>query len=258
MANSSIISKSTALLDAVCASATPLTFTQIGNATGLHKSSTHRILSILMQERLLAFDPDRRTYQPGPRLVGWAACAFRTNDLPGLAGAAMEALCDKTGAHVALSILEGSSVLYLKTVNNTTPYRLAPRVGERSPVHACAAGKALLAYQRPQEREAMLQQIDLERFTEFTITTPQALDENLRQVRERGFALCDREEFLQVAGISAPLFGHHGDVVAAISLWNVVERQDIKQLSSYRTELISVTKSLSARLGFEAPASGGA
>ena len=252
MTTSSIVSKSSRVLDAICASGAPLSFTQIARHTGLPKSSAHRILSILMAERLIACDRDRQTYQPGARLIGWAVSAFRANDLPGLSAAEMEGLNEKTGAHVALSILEGSSVLYLKTVDSIEPYRLAPRVGERSAIHACAAGKAMLAHVRPKRREAIVSHLKLERYTEHTIVSRKALVEDLRRIRDVGFAMCDREEFLQVAGISAPVFGHHGEVVAAISLWNIVEHQGIEELLSFGNDLLSATGTLSARLGLEA------
>ncbi|MEM7221621.1 MAG: IclR family transcriptional regulator [Pseudomonadota bacterium] len=254
MATSSILAKSAAVLDVICASSQPLSFTQIGQAAGLGKSSTHRILSVLLAERMVALDARGRAYQPGPRLLGWAADSFRTNDLPGLAEAAMEDLCTRTGAHVALSILEGHSVLYLKTVDRLAPYRLAPRVGERSPVHACAAGKALLAFQRPLGLEAILSEIELERFTEHTIVNSKAMRADLERTRARGFALCDREEFLKVAGLSAPILGYDGEVVAALSLWNVVERQDIEQLLDRSEDLLATTGGLSRRLGFEGAA----
>ncbi len=251
MAISSIVSKSSAVLDTVCASSTPLSFTRVMTLTGLPKSSTHRILSVLLEEQLVAFDKDRQTYQPGARLIGWATAALSPNDLPELSTAVMEDLHRNTGGHVALSIAEGSSVLYLKTVDGGEPFRLAPRVGERSPMHACAAGKALLAHLRPYKRDAILVDADLARFTDFTITCPEAFAKNLEQVRVNGFAICDREEFLRVAGISAPIFGHHGDVVGALSLWNTIDRQDIDALLGFSTTLTTATNLISARLGYD-------
>ncbi len=249
MATSSIVSKTAAVLDFVCARSEPLSFTQIARATGLQKSATHRILSILREERLVAYDATNQTYYAGNRLTGWAAGVFRTNDLSALCESAMERLCALSGAHVALSILDGTSVLYLKTVEAGEPYRMAARVGERSPLHATAAGKVLLAYQSAAKQAHLLEAVPLERYTEFTITTPDALKVDLDEIRARGFALCDREEFLQVAGVSAPIFGAQGSPVGAISMWNLVERHDIDALCLHAPSLIEMCKNLSERLG---------
>ena len=120
-----------------------------------------------------------------------------------------------------------------------------------------AAGKVLLAYLRPQKRAALLAGATLERYTDHTILTAQAIEADLRQVRARGFALCDREEFLQVVGIAAPLRDHHGDPVGAISLWDEVARQDIDGLVRQSRVLLDATQELSARLGFEAQTAAG-
>ena len=249
MATSSIVSKTAMVLDLICARSEPLSFTQVAKATGLQKSATHRILSILREERLVAYDAANQTYSAGNRLTGWAAGVFRTNDLPALCESAMEQLSAQTGAHVALSILDGTSVLYLKTVDAREPYRMAARVGERSPLHATAAGKVMLAHQSPAKQEAVMAELALERYTEFTVTTVEALNTDLANIRARGFALCDREEFLQVAGISAPIFGAQGTPVGAISLWDLVERHDIAALCLNAPSLQETCRMLSERLG---------
>lgn len=246
---SSIVAKSAVLLDIVCASRTPLTFTRLVELSGMPKSSTHRILAVLVAERLLSFDPDRQTYQPGLRLLGWSTRALSANDLPSIATDIMESLNQRTGAHVCLSVLAGTAVLYIKTVDSIEPYRLAPRVGEYSLIHASASGKVMLAHQRPAKRDAIVAELNLERCTENTITSRRAFAKELRDVAKRGIALCDREEFLLVNGMSAPIFGHHGEVVAAMSIWDLAERKPIEALLRNESDLRAAAQALSTRLG---------
>ncbi len=250
MPKSSIVMRSAEIMDVVCGEGAPLGFSRIVALTGLPKSSVHRLLSILLEERQLAFDSDRQTYQPGPRLLTWAAGALQRNNLPELCTAAMDDLNAQTGNHVCLSVLDGGSVLHLRTVDQAERFRPAPRVGERSPAHVCALGKVLLAYLRPQRREALLGDLVLERYTEHSITGRDVLEEELAHVRENGFAQCDREEFLAVVGIAAPIFDQLGDAIAALSLWNVAEDQDLNVLRGFADTLCQTTASLSARLGY--------
>lgn len=249
MTFSSIVSRASAVLDLVCASNAPLSFSNVVKQSGLPKSSAHRILSILVEERLVAFDGVRQTYQPGGRMLAWATGALRVNDLPDLCAGAMEHLNVVTGAHVALSILDGSSVLYLKTVDPVEPYRLAPKVGERSPLHVSAAGKVLLANLPLQKRQLIQDDLVLERFTEHTISDARAFEAELENTRATGYAVCDREEFLQISGIAAPIIGHQGEMFGAISVWNTVDRQSAEALLGFGPELASATSDLSARLG---------
>jgi len=115
-------------------------------------------------------------------------------------------------------------------------------------------GKAMLAFLAPNRRDALLAEIELERLTEHTITDRKAFRAELDHVRETGIAICDREELLQVVGLAAPVFGHGGDVIAAVSIWNTVERQDLKALKAFCDDLVAATRTLSARLGAEVSA----
>ncbi|MEM8648682.1 MAG: IclR family transcriptional regulator [Pseudomonadota bacterium] len=252
MVTSSIVTKTACVLDFVCTRSEPLSFTQIVRATGLQKSATHRILSILREERLLTYDATSQTYTPGNRLTGWAVGVFRADNLPALCESAMDLLCVRSDAHVALSILDGTSVLHLKTVEAGEPYRLAARVGERSPVHATAAGKVLLANQSHAKQDFLVSQLHLERFTEFTHANAAAFTAELQATRERGYAECDREEFLQVAGISCAIVAAHGSPVGAISFWAQVDRHDMESLRRHAPSLMEATEALSRRLGHSA------
>lgn len=247
--SSSIVTKLARVLDVVTSSPAPLGFAQVVSLAELPKSSTHRLLSILVGEGLLEHDAASRTYQPGPRLVGWAVGALNANDLPRLAAPAMERLHALSGMHVCLSILDAQGVLYIRTIDAGEPDRMTPRVGEHSPVHASAAGKAMLAHVGEERRRAWLAGASLERFTETTITGRRAFEAELARVRDAGLATCDREEFLRVVGIAAPVIGHGDATVAAISLWTTVDRAGLPDLLQHREVLLAATRGLSERLG---------
>ncbi len=248
-ASSSIVTKLSRVLDVVTSSPAPLGFSQVVSLAALPKSSTHRLLAILVGEGLLEHDAASRTYQPGPRLVGWAVGALSANDLPRLATPAMERLHAQSGVHVCLSILDAQGVLYIRTIDAGEPDRMTPRVGEHSPVHASAAGKAMLAHVDEARRRAWLAGAVFERWSERTITDRDAFEAELHRVRDAGYATCDREEFLRVVGIAAPVIGHGDATVAAISLWTTVDRAGLPDLLNHRTALVAAARALSERLG---------
>lgn len=252
MSTSSIVSRSAQLLDIVCSSPDPLGFTEIVNRADLPKSSVHRVLSILLEQHLLEFSPEQSTYRPGQRLIGWSASVLKAGRLADIAEEPMRTLCAQTGAHVALSVLDDRSVLYVRTVEAGAPYRHAPGVGGRSPLHASAAGKILLAMM-PAERQAhLLSEMELEPYNEHTITDRTRLKEELSVACDNGFAICDREEFLQVSGAAVAVRNHLGDAVGAISLWQSSERLDLAGLLNFLGELQAQTGKVSFRLGYGA------
>ncbi|MEM7426835.1 MAG: IclR family transcriptional regulator [Pseudomonadota bacterium] len=251
MTTSSIVSRCCMVLDLVTG-AGPLDFTDIVRQAGLPKSSIHRLLAILTNEGLVEFDPSRQIYLPGRRLTGWAAGTFSGNRLPELSHDALRRLGENTGANVALSVLRADAVLYMSTLQTGAPYRHAPGVGGQSPLHASAAGKVFLAHLEQGRLKSILATLPLDRFNERTIVDTETLRLDLQQVRANGYAACDREEFLQVAGLAAPVFDNTGQVVAAVSLWNTVDHQSMSDLLEFAPTLKEQARLISERLGWGA------
>ncbi|MEM8579280.1 MAG: helix-turn-helix domain-containing protein, partial [Pseudomonadota bacterium] len=152
---SSIVSKCALVMDVLAASRTALTFSQIVERTGFVKSSCHRILAVLMTERMVAYDKSARTYQTGARLADWSRLAWRRVDLQEAAAAEMHTLSDTLGVNVVLSVLDRHRVLYLRTVD-FEPLRYAAAMGDHAPLHCTAAGKVFLAYMSEPRRAALL------------------------------------------------------------------------------------------------------
>lgn len=129
------------------------------------------------------------------------------------------------------------------------------------PVHACAAGKLLLAYQEPTQRAASLDGHRLDPYTPRTLTTIQALTENFATIRRNGFALDDQELLNDSRHVAAPIRDHAGLVVAALSVGGrTVEVQD--QFAALTQACVVGALAISRQLGYrdnpELPAFNGA
>ncbi len=248
---SSIVSKCTRILDLMAAARRPLSFSQIVQRSGFVKSSTHRILSILVGEGLAEYHEQSKAYRLGPKLVTWARSAWRRTDIQQIASLELETLCEQTGMNVALSIQDNDSVLYLRTIDNL-PVRYAAHMGEHAPLHCTAVGKVFLAFMPERQRTILVQRLRLERFTEFTIQDPQLLLKELGQVRQQGYATCFQEEFLQVLGIAVPVRNVQGEVFAGVSLWALTEKFSREEMLAQVPAMLHLSERLSSQLGHEA------
>jgi DNA-binding IclR family transcriptional regulator len=150
--------------------------------------------------------------------------------------------------NVAVAVLSDNSVTFIRT-NIIRPYKLAVKIGGQSELHCTAVGKVFLAYMEPLEREEYLRTAEMEKYTETTLTTPDALSRDIAQVRERGYAIADREEFYQVVGMAAPILDYEDRILAALSLWIPTRFASLEELQSNAPALLETASTISKRFG---------
>ncbi|MCP4877037.1 MAG: IclR family transcriptional regulator [Gammaproteobacteria bacterium] len=245
---SSIVTKCGLVLDIVSAARRPLGFKDIINQSGLARSSAHRILAILISENLIEYDKANRIYRYGPRLNRWARGAWMRIDLHENSANEMEALSNATKMNSELSVLDGDSVLYLRTMN-VFPVSHASHPGDHAPLHCTAAGKVLLAFMPQQQREDMIARLRFERLTEHTILDPLVLAQELDAIRAQGYGLSLQEEFFPVIGIAAPVKDLHGEVIASLSLWTLTDRIDRAEAETLASAVMASAERISRQTG---------
>ncbi|KRF01408.1 hypothetical protein ASG88_08005 [Nocardioides sp. Soil777] len=190
----------------------PLTFAELQDASGLAKSTTSRMLTALERSGLLERDA-AGSYVAGRLFWLYAARHDPWDELVRLARPAMEAIGEDTGETVHLSVTRGDRVVQVAQVDST--YLLGTRDWTEVdvPAHCSALGKVFLAWGALAPPGA-----GLERLTPHTITGPEALRREGVRTRERGWALTADELEIGLTGLAVPVFGVHGDVVAALGI----------------------------------------
>lgn len=246
---SSIVSKCTLVIDVLIKARSPMAFSDIVTATGLVKSSCHRILAVLQGERLVAYDAEIRAYGCGARLRDWTRSVWLRSDLQQAASGPMDRLRELSGMNTALSIPDEDALLFLRT-SDEVPVRYAARPGDRAPLHCTAAGKVFLAHMADAQRRKLLTAAPLERFTEHTQIDAAALERDCALAADQGYAVAIGEEFLQVMGCAAPILDAQNRVIAALSLWTLTSRSQPDELMDFLPELTAAAARISTGLGW--------
>lgn len=229
----SMIERMTVIMDAFDGANARLTLQEITGRSGLPRSTTHRILDQLVRLRWL--DHRGTDYGLGMRSLELGGLAVAHNSLREATAPLLHDLHLRTATTVHLCVLDQLDVVYLDKVAGRSGADLPTRVGGRSPAHATAAGKAILAWTDPRQVEAMFAGKLVSR-TPRTLATMEALQQELTAVRARGGLAYEREEsVLGVACVAAPLRGG-GRAVAAVSLAGDVRRMDLHRLAPFVQE----------------------
>jgi IclR family acetate operon transcriptional repressor len=170
--------------------------------------------------------------------------------LPRRAHSFLDRLNDQTKESVQLAIMQDTNLVHILRRESRHAVRVdAGLGGNAAAAHATATGKAILAWLPPNELDRIVADKGLTAFTPHTITGIEALKEEMRLTRRRGYSI-DREEFRPgVICLGAAIRDHAGAVVGAISVSCPAFRATEEYIDQLRVHLVTAADELSAELG---------
>jgi DNA-binding IclR family transcriptional regulator len=201
-----------------------LGITDLAHVTGLPKSTTHRLVTALLNEGLLIQNEDSHKYALSLRVTALGASILSSNTVRKTARPILMELRDQTHESVHLAVLEGMEAVIIDTEDSYFFVRAVNVPGQRLPAHAVSTGKVLLAYQWEVTLQQMLSHMNLTRYTDHTIIDHRQLLEELRNIRSLGYAISHSELEEGINAVAAPIFDHLNSVVAAVSIGGPSER----------------------------------
>jgi IclR family transcriptional regulator, acetate operon repressor len=220
---------------------------EIAASQGLALPTTYHLLNTLVDEGLLAKDVHRR-YILGRSSAILAQAYLRGRAVPDGFLGALRKLARRTGETSYLADWGDHEIRVLASVEGSRMLRVAEvGSGVYEHGHARANGKVLLAYARPEIREAYLRAHPLVPLTEATICDRQALDRELARIRERGYAYDEQEFAVGVGCIAAPLL-QNGQLIAALGLAMPADRME-KDRAELTKVLLDVAAGATAGTG---------
>ncbi|MTJ82213.1 MAG: IclR family transcriptional regulator [Telmatospirillum sp.] len=204
------------ILESVSAADEGLTLTEIAAAIGASKSTIFPVIKSLVSRKYVHLNAKSLRYSPGVACLALAGASTERTGWVRLVTEEMQrvvAVCDEV---CQLGILDGENVLYIGKVESRKAVRLVSHVGKRLPAAAAALGKAMI-HEFSDERIAAMYPDGLPAITPFSITSFAELRRHLDAVRDKGYAVDDRELNEETRCYAVPL-RHHGTIVAALSV----------------------------------------
>lgn len=215
---------------------------QVVDRTGLPRSSAHRILTQLHTTGLLHHTPDGYSLAESSLP---AAGAIDHSQLRSIASPVLERLHADTALVVHLGVLAGADVVYLDKVAGGSGAAVPTRVAGRTPAHASALGKAMLARLRAEDVDKIVGNT-LRKCTPATIADLPTLHQELARIRSRrGLAYDDQELAVGLTSIAAPI-NMPGAELAGLSLTGAVPAQRLSRVAPF---LSRAANGISERLG---------
>ncbi|MGI5131015.1 IclR family transcriptional regulator [Pseudonocardia sp. CA-107938] len=210
----SILSKAFDILRAFDSANRVMTLSEIARASGLPKSTVHRLLGRLVELDVVEHHGPAE-YKIGLSMlrIGAVSPAVSLRDQ---AVPALHALNRWTGYAVQLAVLRQFDVVFLDKLEGVGHPSPPIAIGARVPAHCVAVGKALLAHEELDDLALFLPS-RLSALTERSQTSATEFVRALREVRRDGIALEVEEYHLGFSGLGAAIIVN-GYAVGALSV----------------------------------------
>lgn len=219
-----VIERMMTLLDALADREAPTSLKQLALETGLHPSTTHRILAAMANAGFVERDGAGH-YRLGIRLLELGNLVKARLDIRAIALPFMEALHDQLDESINLGVRQGDEIVYVeRTSSGRSTVRAVHLVGARAPLHVTAVGKLYLADEGAAAVAAYARRTGLPGATPHSLTSLAALSRELEKVRLQGVAFDNEEIEPGLRCIAAPVHDDSGALVAGLSVSAPAER----------------------------------
>ena len=230
-----------------------MTANDLCTAANMNKSTAHRLLYTMEYAGYIERNPITRADRPGMTLV--QLCSTRLNDVELLTEAKpfLLALVKDINQVVHLAVMKDNRAMFIDKIDTVNTIRMYSAIGRSIPLHCSAVGKALLLDKSDNEVRELLARAGMETFTDSTLTTPEAVLQQLETARQCGYTVDNFEHEAHVCCIATPIYDYRGQIIAAVSTAALKsERTDRHHLI---TSLKNTTRQISKVLGY-VPAQG--
>jgi DNA-binding IclR family transcriptional regulator len=239
------VTRAARIIDAIATD--PRTVAELAEAFGVHRSTMFRELQALEEVGWVRKRNSGR-YALGTRLAALSKEALDSLDLREAGAEHVRRLQRRTGNTVHLAALMDRSIVYVDKVEDESGVRMYSRIGRAVIPYCSAVGKAILAGLDTAGRDAVLDGVTWERYTDLTITTRERLDRELALAAARGWATDDGEFEAYVNCIAVPIRSPLG-VVGAISVTAIRMVADLDRLKRHLPALRETAELISRELG---------
>jgi DNA-binding IclR family transcriptional regulator len=204
------LAKALEILDAFTAQHPERGVRELGRELGINPATIYRVARTLLDAGYLEQNPENQNYLLGPKVLKLANVYNFHYPLPTVAKRVFESYVDRFEHNFYLATLNRYEVIYLAVHDGSGPLKVAAEPGLTMPLHSNALGKILLAQKSDQFILEFMQKNKLTAFTSRTISDPEKLWEQLRKVREQGYAINDGEQYDAIGAVAVILYNAKG------------------------------------------------
>lgn len=210
------------IMEHVAVQREPIGVTTLAEHFGTNKSRIHRHLKTLAQQGYIVQDEVSERYRVGARLIALGHAISDSVDIVREAKLVMRKVRNALNHSVVLSMVDRGGVRVVNVESGTSAVEITVKPGSLMDYHSSAQGKIALAH----GGAALLRQATakgLTAHTPRTVTDPAALERELAQIRQQGWAMAPNEAVTGLNALAVPIFDATGKLAAAVAIVDSVQ-----------------------------------
>lgn len=192
-----------------------LTLSEIATSARLPAATARRCLHTL--EELGYVARNGRSFLLRAKVLELGSAYLESMNIETLTSTFLEELARKTGDSAALTVLDGTEIVYVARASLRTLVRLEAHVGSRLPAYPTSTGRVLLAGLSEERLTAYFDRVTLAPLTDRTVTDRARLERLIAETRRNGYSAVEDELAYGVVAVAVPVTDQAGRVVAALN-----------------------------------------
>ena len=192
-----------------------LTLSEIAGRAGLPAATARRCLLTLADLGYVM--QSGRNFLLRPKVLELGAAYLDSMNIEVLTKTYLEDLARQTGDSAALTVLDGTHIVYVARASVRTLMRLEAHVGSRLPAYPTSMGRVLLAGLSREGLQKYFDQAQINALTERTVTDRARLKALIEECRRAGYSAVEDELAYGVVAVAVPVFDRARRVVAALN-----------------------------------------
>ncbi|WP_330293603.1 IclR family transcriptional regulator [Streptomyces sp. NBC_00576] len=226
----------------------PVTVGELTKIFGLPKSTVQRTLVTLAEAGWLrANRKDTTRWEIGARVLAVRPAALQGSSLYAAAREPMVRLRDTVNETIHLSVPDAlQCVVVVDRVDCDQAVRTFINIGDTSPLHATATGRAILAHLPRADVEELVER-GLERFNDSTPTDAAGLRAELDRVRGDGYSVNLNQYRPDVCAVAAAILDADATPLAAVAISMPASRFEPDRLPTWGRLVADTATEIAAR-----------
>jgi DNA-binding IclR family transcriptional regulator len=213
----SSLDKSLQVIDFLTKYPQGISLSEMSARLGFPKSTIHHILYTFHLHEYIDQDRETKKYTLGYKFLEISKGILDNIDIRKIAAKHLRALYEASQEAVHLAVLRRGQVIYIDKSPTPGGLSLDTYIGFSTDPHAAAGGKVLLSELTREEIMEIYRHRPLKKYGKNTIVDLDSLFEELKRVRQQGYAIDDEEYYAGVRCVAAPVRAG-GNTVAALSV----------------------------------------